>query len=682
MKFIVAIQYYNGDRSEAMELAGLLADFEEKKREDVDFILCPRFDADEPEPAIVEKLRGKFGGVLVVRTTKQATGYPMGCNAQWADLITWAMTAGYSGDDAIFTTEADSFAWRRDWIDVVKEEWMKARAMDKLCMGCVIYTTPPHVNGNAVFIWDWAARCPQMLMNIPEKVAWDYHFGNFLCTHVYPTLEIVSLWQHENFDSSKLMRQHAFFHGVKDESGRNLMRKILGKPECTNLINQSPKLEMFMPDTLIMPFVEKNEQADLRLLGDASWNKWVVISSDRAGGVTNYNLSEFVRSTLKTGRECWKISCRGKNGEFLKDHEIWTAIKQTQADKVLWTGAEVLRYVEVFRRLYPIKFYCLWVDDPLIRIEMTGTQNEVMTKQFHLNLRHYCWDGFWRKQLKQKYGVESEPFHLGVNADDFYTTPTRLSDDIVFLGNLTSPIAIEGQIDQLPEMCRLVVRMGQSYIDEMVRTGEPIPSWLHIWKLMMRKLHPGDNRLLQNEKEYVPKAWLLLWAIGKNEARVRVLKIAQMCGPLRIYTSQGLLDHASGVELRGMIGNYTRHIQIFDTTETQGKELAHLYHYGRVHINATDPQSVQGGIPYRVFQTAASGRCLITDTTPELEQCFTDKKELLLYRSLQEFGNLLASAMEGKIDLEVIGMAARVRVETEHTWRHRIEQLEQYNFLS
>jgi spore maturation protein CgeB len=115
-----------------------------------------------------------------------------------------------------------------------------------------------------------------------------------------------------------------------------------------------------------------------------------------------------------------------------------------------------------------------------------------------------------------------------------------------------------------------------------------------------------------------------------------------------------------------------------DTSDFKASDLGQLYHAGVVQIQATDPQSVLGGIPYRVFQTAASGKALITDLKSELVECFEPETEILGYRSMQEFTSQLSKALKNPTHLAEIGRAAHQRFEKEHTWSHRLATIEDW----
>jgi spore maturation protein CgeB len=93
-------------------------------------------------------------------------------------------------------------------------------------------------------------------------------------------------------------------------------------------------------------------------------------------------------------------------------------------------------------------------------------------------------------------------------------------------------------------------------------------------------------------------------------------------------------------------------------------------------LNLTRDAMVQyGWCPsVRLFEAAACGACIMTDTWPGLDQFFEPDKELLLVRSGQDIGQHFSSLTpERRLG---IGQSARERVLREHTYDARAAQME------
>ena len=80
---VLALQYWNGDREQALTLAKRLADIEDKPRTDVMIEFVLRFDADEPLPTTIAYVAQKFK-VSVYRCKRRGEGHPAGCNTLFA----------------------------------------------------------------------------------------------------------------------------------------------------------------------------------------------------------------------------------------------------------------------------------------------------------------------------------------------------------------------------------------------------------------------------------------------------------------------------------------------------------------------------------------------------------------------------------------------------------------------
>lgn len=76
----------------------------------------------------------------------------------------------------------------------------------------------------------------------------------------------------------------------------------------------------------------------------------------------------------------------------------------------------------------------------------------------------------------------------------------------------------------------------------------------------------------------------------------------------------------------------------------------------------------------RVFEAAGSGACIITDYWKGISQFFEPDKEILIVKDGEEVSRVLKNLSEE--EAKKIGDAAYERVLAEHTYEHRVEQLE------
>ena len=76
----------------------------------------------------------------------------------------------------------------------------------------------------------------------------------------------------------------------------------------------------------------------------------------------------------------------------------------------------------------------------------------------------------------------------------------------------------------------------------------------------------------------------------------------------------------------------------------------------------------------RVFEAVGAGACLITDYWEGIEQFLEPDSEILVAQNGKEVAEHIRSLTEERANF--IGNAARKRVLSEHTYAHRITQLE------
>jgi len=77
----------------------------------------------------------------------------------------------------------------------------------------------------------------------------------------------------------------------------------------------------------------------------------------------------------------------------------------------------------------------------------------------------------------------------------------------------------------------------------------------------------------------------------------------------------------------------------------------------------------------RVFEAAGAGACLITDAWDGIELFLEPEKEVLVARDGEEVAELLRHLTPRRA--RMIGEAARLRVLAEHTYEHRVAQLDE-----
>lgn len=148
---VVAIQYFKDDEARAMRLARLLADVEPRRRDNVLLAFVRRFDM--PETPLLHETRMHCGfkfGTMTVRSEREGTGHPEGCNALWSgcmDYFSGAWRDGKLAAHSVFTCEADGVPLRADWLDRLLEAHRRTLDAGKRITGPGMQQYP-HLNGS------------------------------------------------------------------------------------------------------------------------------------------------------------------------------------------------------------------------------------------------------------------------------------------------------------------------------------------------------------------------------------------------------------------------------------------------------------------------------------------------------------------------------------------------------
>lgn len=238
-KILLALQFWSGDKVQAMALADLIADLEPSLCEHADFLFVARFDCAHDEGTI-QRVSRKFA-THVHTSPRRGVGWPCGCNDLTAGMLEFVFSKMLNKKlphyKAIFALEADCSPLHKDWIKLLSHNWDAAQAKARTYIaGRKIETAHvhAHINGNAMlsgdFTWlKWLMR----ELNGNSGVGWDYRLASAFrnqwgwaelpgieCRWGTPTLSDEVLQEECN-------RGIVFLHGVKDFSALNFARNRL-----------------------------------------------------------------------------------------------------------------------------------------------------------------------------------------------------------------------------------------------------------------------------------------------------------------------------------------------------------------------------------------------------------------------------------------------------------------------
>lgn len=365
------------------------------------------------------------------------------------------------------------------------------------------------------------------------------------------------------------------------------------------------------------------------------------------------------------------------NGQWLGDRQLYDECAKIRPDLILWDGVMPWRYSEVLKKNECRKVN-LWFDDPVMRIEGLDFVDRVKECAKREDFEFHIWDSYWQERCEKLFGIKSSLIHLSADEDEYYPSDTQLSDECVFIGGLHSKSEIEKRIGWCNPIFKKVIKSSLEYVSGLSIESE-IPPWDYVENLNIKSLGTGDLKLYREMKEMDPGQHLQLrwciWAHSKNEVRIKALKEVLKVSKLLIFTDTKQKGHANEDEIKYMLEDYGDNLKVVDTSDVHASKLGNLYHYGALHIGSTDPQSVHTGIPYRVFQTMASGRPLLTDEKPGWGDFLGNNissSNYISYSNPTEIAEKIPEAIKNGKEL---GESARSSFEMFHTWPNRLQYI-------
>jgi hypothetical protein len=188
---VLALMFWPGDEARALRLARLLADIEPRRREGVLLAFCRRFDMPgvSAEAWAAQLHCGHKFGTMQIRSERQGTGHPHGCNEQWAgtfEALVEARAAGALNAESVLFLEADGAPLRRDWLDILLAEHARTLETGRRVTGAISTTARPHINGSLIaHLSLWSDR--PSLHRTPPAHAWDLFHAQVLLSEARPS---------------------------------------------------------------------------------------------------------------------------------------------------------------------------------------------------------------------------------------------------------------------------------------------------------------------------------------------------------------------------------------------------------------------------------------------------------------------------------------------------------------
>jgi len=328
-KFLIVLQYYDGDVNDMEEVANIIADLERVRNHEADIMLFARHDA-KPFPSHTRsKLESKFDKVHAVTCrNRDGNSYPFASNGMFYDLVT--LLGQYPQWNqpyfAFINLESDCVPLHPGWIRELINEFRQAQARGKHAAGHFHNgkEAPVHMNGVAVYAIDMFFKVPGgKLQGGRPNVAYDLDQAQNILPYAYDTPYIAMEYRRPTITAADLFRGHkaavepAIFHGVKDSSAREAVKaKHITFSDTADLSRKT--VFTYYDSAHDIGHGQSNEELDLWRLGWQSrgWNPVVLRLMDAS---RNPRFSE-VEAAIQ--RLPYAGDRRIQRGEFLR----WLAL--------------------------------------------------------------------------------------------------------------------------------------------------------------------------------------------------------------------------------------------------------------------------------------------------------------------------------------------------------------------
>lgn len=236
-KLLLAIQYWSGDRAQAMRLARLVADLEPRHNSEVDVLFVSRFDC-EHDMKTVEYVSTKFKVHHYINRHRRGTGWPAGCNDLWFGtmdhIYSFTEAKRLPQYEAILCMEADSSPLVPDWHRRLIAAWRKANDNPNKpvkVFGALVPYPKPHINGNGMFSGDlgFLHLVSRKIGGCPPMYGWDFHLTKDFSRAGWANCPLInSFWQEKTISDERLNAlidaEVCFLHGIKDDSVLDYVR--------------------------------------------------------------------------------------------------------------------------------------------------------------------------------------------------------------------------------------------------------------------------------------------------------------------------------------------------------------------------------------------------------------------------------------------------------------------------
>ncbi len=231
---VLCMQYWEGDKQRALSVARLIADLQAEKDDRFQFMFLRRFDATPVDDETIGYVGRKFD-ILTHTCRRKEVGWPAGCNGMASDALMLAQEKWNTGEwkrvTGVWLLESDILPLYRNWLYRIEREWKTALEDGKLVMGAWSPHHSPvgHINGNMLFHPSLCDRVKGLEGSAPH-IGWDVYHAQRLHRHAWKSNQMLNLYRGTNVTEADIYApgtRYAFVHGIKDDSGLQIIRRRL-----------------------------------------------------------------------------------------------------------------------------------------------------------------------------------------------------------------------------------------------------------------------------------------------------------------------------------------------------------------------------------------------------------------------------------------------------------------------
>lgn len=238
-KILIALEFWQGDKAQAMQLARHIADMQPGRCESADFLFVSRFDCAQ-DPDTIKYVSRKFN-TFHYRSPKQGTGWPHGCNELWFGGMEWIYSMIEAKKvppyKAVFTIESDGLPLQTNWIADLSRKWDELQVIKPVYVAGAILNEGQdgeHVNGQAFFsgslkFLQWIVK---RVGGAPPNCGWDFWLRKDFKKWGWAQMPgLRCYWNTKTFTPAQYEQEQrdgtVWLHGVKDNTLYTMSRKKL-----------------------------------------------------------------------------------------------------------------------------------------------------------------------------------------------------------------------------------------------------------------------------------------------------------------------------------------------------------------------------------------------------------------------------------------------------------------------